>query len=158
MYNSLTGDIIPTVSKSLSESLSDTVTTVPAGELVEKIFAVSKLIRQASRDLPIPPHHLRGLRIIATEPIRPARLAERLHITPRAVTDVVDALVAADFITVGDDPTDRRAKVLTITSGGEEVVHTAQRVREEKAQALFSQLSPQQQRDLNFLLAQILDH
>ncbi|MDY6048964.1 MAG: MarR family transcriptional regulator [Corynebacterium sp.] len=127
-----------------------------ADELADKLTLVSRLIRRASRDLPLPPHQVRALRIIAREPIRPARLAEHLHITPRAVTDVVDTLTEGGYITATADPTDRRAKILSTTPAGTDLLAIAQQLREAEAKKLFSHLSEDEQRTLLDLLTRIL--
>lgn len=54
---------------------------------------------------PLPPHRGRALHVICEEgAVRPARLAERLHITPRSVTDVLNALEEAGYVRRGQDP------------------------------------------------------
>lgn len=126
-------------------------------ELGELFLQVSRQLRRHHRVLSIAPHQFRALHVIAREPIRPARLAEHLAITPRAVTDVVDTLVTEKLITTGPDPTDRRAKILTITDRGRDRLD---RVREERlriASEMFSRLSANEQAKLSELLVKVLD-
>lgn len=115
------------------------MTNTPTGaELAELITATARSLRYRSSRLP--PHQHRALRVIAREPIRPARLADRLHITPRAVTDVVDALVDQGLIETSPDPDDRRAKILTITDAGKQLASELNAKRAEVAEEFFSDM------------------
>lgn len=51
-------------------------------------------------------------------PARMTALAERLHTSKQALTFVVDRLQRDGYLTRSPDPTDRRAKVLTLTPSG----------------------------------------
>lgn len=129
-------------------------TTAELGELVSQ---VARLLRHRNRSLGIAPHHFRALRIISREPIRPARLAEQLAITPRAVTDVVDALLDATLISAQPDPSDRRAKIVSITPAGEEKLRAARRQRDAMATELFGSLGDTERSQLADLLGEVLD-
>lgn len=126
-----------------------------ASKLADQITALSRTIRRAGLDLPLPPHHLRALRFIEKEPVRPARLAEILHVTPRAITDVIDALSHAGYVSVAADPDDRRAKLVSITPRGLTIREQARKQRHEAAESLFGQLSDDDRRELAHLLSRI---
>lgn len=126
-------------------------------ELGELFLQVSRRLRHHQRTLSLAPHQGRALRIIAAEPIRPARLAETLRITPRAVTDVVDTLIAEQLVTVGADPADRRAKIITITDHGRERLERARAERREIAAEFFQGLSPADRAQLAELLQRLLE-
>jgi DNA-binding MarR family transcriptional regulator len=51
-------------------------------------------------------------------PCTQATLAADLHVTPRAITALVDGLVAAGFVTREPHPSDRRAALITFTERG----------------------------------------
>jgi DNA-binding MarR family transcriptional regulator len=125
-------------------------------ELGDLVTRVVRQLRLGARGSGMAPHQLRALRSIAQEPIRPARLAEALGITPRAVTDVVDALLAAGLITSEPDPADRRAKILTVTPEGEARREEAKRRRDETAEAIFQSLDEAERATLEALLQRVL--
>lgn len=125
-------------------------------ELGEMTTQLARLIRRRSRQLPLAPHQHRALRIIAHQPIRPAQLADALSVTPRAITDVADALVEQGLISVGADPTDRRAKLLTISPRGAEYLESTRAARAQIASELFGTLSPDEREQLGALLQRVL--
>jgi DNA-binding MarR family transcriptional regulator len=51
-------------------------------------------------------------------PCTQATLAADLHVTPRTITALVDALVATGFVTREPHPSDRRAALVTFTGQG----------------------------------------
>lgn len=124
-----------------------------ASTLADQITTINRRIRRAGADLPLPPHHLRALRFIEKEPVRPARLAEILHVTPRAVTDVVDGLSQAGFVTVSPDPDDRRAKLVSLTPKGRTIREQARSQRNQAAEQLFGTLSDHDKSELERILA-----
>lgn len=126
-------------------------------DIGELVLRLARLIRHRSLTLPIPPHQARALRIIGREPIRPARLAEKLGITPRAVTDVVDALSEAGLIDSLADPADRRAKILTMTDDGERHLDAIRASRAVIANEVFASLSESERATLEELLSRCLD-
>lgn len=129
-------------------------TPATLGELTQLL---SRIIRHRSRRLPLAPHQARALHTIAREPIRPARLAEILHVTPRAVTDVVESLVRSRLVTVESDPADRRAKIVTATDRADELLADVHRARADIAAELFSALTPAEQEHLHELLQKVAD-
>ena len=70
-------------------------------------------------------------------PVPQRVLAEALKVTPRAVTGLVDALVAQRLVTRQAHPTDRRATLVTLTPRGETLVAELQRGHKALANALF---------------------
>lgn len=126
-------------------------------EIGEQIQRLARIIRHRSLRLPIAPHQARALRAIGREPIRPARLAEKLGITPRAVTDVVDSLTDAGLIQSTPDPTDRRAKIVSVTSEGEKHLEALRASRASIAEEVFAPLSPDERDTLGQLLSRCID-
>lgn len=54
--------------------------------------------------------------------LNPHELAERIGLTPSAVTSLVDRLQAANFVQRVAHPSDRRMTVITLTDAGEEMI------------------------------------
>lgn len=74
-------------------------------------------------------------------PVPQRVLAEALKVTPRAVTGLVDALVADGLTTREPHPSDRRATLVTLSSRGETVVARLERDHAALARALFGPMS-----------------
>lgn len=74
-------------------------------------------------------------------PVPQRVLAEALKVTPRAVTGLVDALVADGLVTREPHPSDRRATLVTFTSRGERIVAQLKRDHKTLARALFAPMS-----------------
>ena len=90
----------------------------------------------------LPPPQARALRVVGEpQPVRPGVLAERLHIAPRSVTDVVDALDERGLLTREPDPDDRRATVLRLTADGEHVRRAIESTRRDAQEDYFATLS-----------------
>jgi DNA-binding MarR family transcriptional regulator len=74
-------------------------------------------------------------------PVPQRALADALKVTPRAVTGLVDALVADQLVTREPHPTDRRATLVTFTHQGSALVAQLKRDHETLARALFASMS-----------------
>jgi DNA-binding MarR family transcriptional regulator len=74
-------------------------------------------------------------------PVPQRVLAEALKVTPRAVTGLVDALVADGLVTREPHPADRRATLVTLTPRGERLVAQLKRDHKALARALFAPMS-----------------
>ncbi|HAT6616865.1 TPA: MarR family transcriptional regulator [Corynebacterium striatum] len=124
-------------------------------DLGELITRLSHLIRRRSRQLPLAPHQNRALRIIARESLRPGKLAEILQVTPRAATEVIDALQAEDLVHVEPDPADRRAKLVSLSPAGHEYIAATKAARAEITQEIFAPLSDAERSTLTRLLREV---
>ncbi len=123
--------------------------------LSELTAQISRAIRRKSRVLPLAPYLHRALRVIAIEPIRPARLAEALNVSPRAVTGVVDSLTELGFVESHSDPNDRRAKVVETTSAGQQFLASTAAKRADIANDVFGTLTLTEQSELLHLLEKV---
>jgi DNA-binding MarR family transcriptional regulator len=74
-------------------------------------------------------------------PVPQRVLAEALKVTPRAVTGLVDALVADGLVTREPHPGDRRATLVTLTPRGKRLVAQLKRDHKRLARALFAPMS-----------------
>jgi DNA-binding MarR family transcriptional regulator len=74
-------------------------------------------------------------------PVPQRVLAEALKVTARAVTGLVDALVAQGLVTREAHPTDRRATLVTLTPRGDTLVAQLKRDHKKLARALFASMS-----------------
>lgn len=63
--------------------------------------------------------HMRVLALISAAPVRIVDVAAKLGTTKQTVAPTVDELVAWGFVARTVDPTDRRARTLTLTPDGE---------------------------------------
>lgn len=90
-------------------------------------------------------------------PVPQRVLAEALKVTPRAVTGLVDALVAQRLVTRQAHPTDRRATLVTLTPRGETLVAELQRGHKALARALFAAMSGRELDDFARSLAGVVD-
>ncbi|MEV5897665.1 MarR family winged helix-turn-helix transcriptional regulator [Nonomuraea fuscirosea] len=128
-------------------------------ELPELLFLAGRRLRHGySRRLEplgLNPGQARALRVIA-EAERPPRmvwLADRLHIVPRSLTPVVDALEEAGLVRREVDPANRRSTLVVITAEGRAMADKAREARREAGQELFAVLSEEQREQLAGLLA-----
>lgn len=129
-------------------------------ELADLLHGATRAFRQAVRQRGglLPPHQGRALHVVCEEgAVRPARLAERLHVTPRSVTDVIDALVEVGFVRRGPDPGDRRAQLVEPTEEGRAAEARAREVRAEMAEEFFGDLSAPDRCELGRLLAALAE-
>jgi DNA-binding MarR family transcriptional regulator len=73
-------------------------------------------------------------------PCTQATLAADLHVTPRAITALVDGLVATGFVTREPHPSDRRAILVTFTSQGRTIAQALADGHRTLARQLFADL------------------
>lgn len=115
------------------------------------------LQRHGLAEFGLTPGQARALSVIGRfpEPPRMAELAEKLHVVPRAVTPMVDALEQAGLVRRTVDPASRRSTLLELTGEGRA---TCERIFELRARAtgeLFGPLSPAERALLTELLEKV---
>ncbi|MDR1311314.1 MAG: MarR family transcriptional regulator [Burkholderiaceae bacterium] len=54
--------------------------------------------------------------------IRPGELADMLRLDPSSIVRIIDQLVESGIVNRTEDPVDRRARVLSLTSSGKETI------------------------------------
>lgn len=90
-------------------------------------------------------------------PVTQRVLAEALKVTARAVTGLVDALVAQGLVTREAHPSDRRATLVTLTPRGETLVTQLKRDHKTLARALFASMSQREFDSFSRSLAGLID-
>ncbi|CAM3787649.1 MarR family winged helix-turn-helix transcriptional regulator [Smaragdicoccus niigatensis] len=126
--------------------------------LPELFWSVARRLRAASLSTLEPfglaPSHARALSVIVRRgPIRPSALSERLHVSPRAATDVLDALQEHGLIEREADPGDRRATIVRLTAEGERVGQAIHDARAAESERAFGALSAQDREQLRRILS-----
>jgi len=114
-------------------------------DLGDLFLRVARRLRHATftalTPLGLSPHQSRALRIIGEfEPVRPSTIAERLHISPRSATDVLDALAQRGWVSRSPDPGDRRATLVFLTDAGRALADEVAALRHEESERLFGHL------------------
>ncbi|WP_040805589.1 MarR family winged helix-turn-helix transcriptional regulator [Nocardia concava] len=147
----------------MPNSPTDNPRSIPDDDLADLFLRTTKRMRrtQSARLSPLglTPAQARALRIIgraaehADEPLRMSALAEHLGIVPRSATTVVDALVSAGLVAREQDPTNRRATLVTPTEAGRAALTRMFDARREAAEEIFAALTPAQRHTLRDLLA-----
>lgn len=95
------------------------------------------------------------LTVAASGGARMGTLANKLGVTGRAVTALVDSLEAEGILTRTADPYDRRAFLIVLTSAGSALLETIEQLRQEVNEQLFRSLSPTERTALAELLSKI---
>lgn len=75
-------------------------------------------------------------------------LADALHVSPRNVTGLVDALEATGFVARAPHPTDRRATIVALTELGARTMQQMEADRLRLSEQLIDGMSGEQQRQL----------
>jgi DNA-binding MarR family transcriptional regulator len=86
-----------------------------------------------------------------------AELRDRLGVSARNVTVLVDGLEKEGFARRVPHSTDRRATIIQLTDKGREVHHAVYAAHADRTQALFAALSDRDQRHLRRILARLAD-
>ena len=85
-------------------------------------------------------------------------LAERANMTPQAMKDLVDALVRLGYVARRPDPTDGRAKLITLTERGRACIAASIDVIARLERRLEALLGPEHLAALQQALVNILRH
>ena len=88
------------------------------------------------------PHQARALHVVGElGGARLGAIAERLHITPRSTTEVIDGLQAHGLVARVPDEADRRATCVVLTDKGTEVLGAVSDARANAAEDYFAALT-----------------
>jgi len=136
-------------------------TDTDAVQLAELLRSLQwRLRRRAGADLGdlgVTPAQGRVLRVVARSEVPPrmGQLAERLHIAPRSVTDLVDPLEDAGLLRREQDPGNRRSWRLLLTEAGADVHAELRRRSRASAAAAFAVLDADERAALRALLQRV---
>ncbi|WP_220456805.1 MarR family winged helix-turn-helix transcriptional regulator [Changpingibacter yushuensis] len=86
---------------------------------------------------------------------RPSAIADRLGITPRSATEVIDQLEAKGLVERSPDPKDRRATRVQLTEAGTATAHSILSEGTAHSEQYFAPLSPAEQAQLASLLRKL---
>jgi DNA-binding MarR family transcriptional regulator len=116
-----------------------------AEQLLVAVIKIRRVLEESLRPhgISLPRKGLLGL--LADGPARMSELADGLGVTPRTVTELVDGLERDGLVERKDDPTDRRARVVSLTDTGRDVDALAKTARNQAVDAIFADL-PEDQR------------
>ncbi|MBF6620680.1 MAG: MarR family transcriptional regulator [Patulibacter sp.] len=134
----------------------------PVSVLAELLARTARAIHFESRRLLAPlgltPAAARTLRTLARseEPLRMVDIAERMHVVPRTVTTVIDALEAEQLIERRAAPNDRRSTYVHLTPLAHERLRLMLEARRDAAGQLLAALEPDEQEQLRGLLERLV--
>jgi DNA-binding MarR family transcriptional regulator len=94
--------------------------------------------------------------VLTRGPERMSRIAAAVGISPRSLTDLVDALAKDGYIRRLADPQDRRSVLIELTPEGHEVVRAGRRARLGQAAHVFQDLDPSERIMLERLLLKLV--
>jgi DNA-binding MarR family transcriptional regulator len=89
-------------------------------------------------------------------PERMSRIAGAVGISPRSLTDLVDALTKEGYLRRLADPHDRRSVLIELTASGHEVVRAGRRARLTQAAQVFQDLDTTERANLERLLVKLV--
>jgi len=95
--------------------------------------------------------------IKAHGPARSTDLADAFGLAPRTVTEAIDALERDGLVRRDPDPSDRRAKRISITPAGADVAGLAEPVLRQFFERVFSALEAEDQKRLALLLSRLTE-
>lgn len=101
------------------------------------------------------PAHFRLLRYPGPDGLRPTELAERIGVTKQALNPLLNDLEAWGFLERRPDPHDQRARVLTLTPKGRQLLETIRRLHAEIEQEWEAELGARRYRAMRAALERI---
>ena len=115
--------------------------------------AVLAALREHGHDLPL--NQARVFQRIDPRGSRLAELARAAQLSKQTVGSIVDQLEAAGYVSRQPDPTDGRARLVTITSKGRAMIELSLPVVREIEAAWEAHLGPTQTRQLRQILTRL---
>lgn len=134
---------------------------VDPADLADVLRSLQWRLRRAAHasgdDTGVTPAQGRVLRVVAhcDEPPRMGEVADRLHIAPRSLTDLVDPLEQTGLLRRTQDSANRRVWRLELTDGGRDVLGAFRARSRAHAATAFSVLDAGERRQLLALLRRV---
>lgn len=159
----ITGGSMSSVhSDALLESTPSTDAKVTPAQLSEALVNAWHTITQRAvgrfAEHGITPNRVRVINLISEGPLRMGALADRLGVTGRTATLIVDDLVAEGLVERLPDPVDRRAMRVVLAPRGRGMLLHIERLQREISEEVFSVLHPRERVLLSGLLERCTDH
>lgn len=120
----------------------------PEITVLDRLLEVSELFQKdmanAFAGTPLTPARTRVLwELAATGPSTQHALADRLEVSPRNITGLVDALEAGGYVTRAQHPNDRRAIIVSLAASAEAFMRDMQRDHAELSAELLGAVAPE---------------
>ncbi len=120
----------------------------PEITVLDRLLEVSELFQKdmanAFAGTPLTPARTRLLwELAATGPSTQHALADRLEVSPRNITGLVDALEAGGYVTRAQHPNDRRAIIVSLAASAEAFMRDMQRDHAELSADLLGAVAPE---------------
>lgn len=130
--------------------------------LSEAFWSVARKLRATDQETlgpwDITPAQLRALRALKRHGMmRLSELSDHLHIAPRSVTEVVDALESRGLVRRRADLGDRRATLVELTEHGVSTLDAIRAARDSEAERTFDRLSQADRVQLARILRKLQD-
>ncbi|MDQ3156671.1 MAG: MarR family winged helix-turn-helix transcriptional regulator [Actinomycetota bacterium] len=106
---------------------------------------------------PQKPSHSAVFAQISPDGSRLTALAKGANMTPQAMVEIVDELVDLGYVERRADPTDRRAKLITLTPRGEACIRAGKDVISGLEEQIIQIVGESGHRDLRRLLGKLLE-
>src|SRR3954468_6540421 len=120
--------------------------------------AWTKWLRTTLHQSGVTPARVRLLAVLADGPsVTMTALSKALHVSPRNITTLVDALESEQLVRRVNHPTDRRATIIELTDRGSELCNDLWGQHLDGAGRIFSSISEEEQRMLLSTLERLRD-
>jgi len=117
-----------------------------------------RYLREGVAHVGLTPARFQVLQVLSVEgSVSMVELADRLSVTKRNITTLVDGLEKDGLALRQPHPTDRRSKLVSLTDSGRSRFADAAQVQRAHLEALLNQLDPAQQTALAQGLSQLTD-
>lgn len=132
--------------------------TAPADAICHFIPPFMRFLRETLAEAHISPARFQILQSIADSgPLTMVELAERLSVTKRNITTLVDGLEKDGLAVRQPHPTDRRATLVATTDAGTAVFREAAQLQMSRLQSLLSTLDDARQKDMATALTSLTE-
>ena len=132
--------------------------TSPADAICAFVPPFLRYLREGTAKVDLSPARFQLLQALDhDQPCSMVDLAERLSVTKRNITTLVDALESEGLAARTPHPTDRRSKLVALTEKGESTFREAVKVQRQHLEALVANLEPDKQELMGEALAQLTE-
>lgn len=122
------------------------MTTSPADAICAFVPPFLRYLREGTAEVDLSPARFQLLQALSQEqPCSMVDLADRLSVTKRNITTLVDGLENDGLATRSPHPTDRRSKLVALTENGEVAFREAAKYQRKHLEKLIANLEPAQQ-------------